>query len=123
VTASVWSGCSIQIAATRTLSGTAVWSYHALNLTIHVLAALSLCGLVFRTLRTAPLRARFDSAALPLSVLVAAIWMLHPLQTEAVTYVVQRAESLVGLFYLLTLYGFVRAADCHLLDDIQPAAA
>ncbi len=36
--------------------------------------------------------------------------LVHPLQTEAVTYVVQRAESLMGLFYLLTLYCFIRGA-------------
>ena len=41
---------------------------------------------------------------------VALLWLLHPLQTEAVTYVSQRSESLVGLFYFLTLYGFVRSA-------------
>jgi protein O-mannosyl-transferase len=34
---------------------------------------------------------------------------LHPLQTESVTYVSQRTESLAGLFCLLTLYGFIRA--------------
>ena len=35
---------------------------------------------------------------------------MHPLQTESVTYVIQRAESLMGLFYLLTLYCFIRGA-------------
>ena len=40
---------------------------------------------------------------------MALLWLLHPLQTESVTYVSQRAESLMGLFYLLTLYGFIRA--------------
>jgi tetratricopeptide (TPR) repeat protein len=39
---------------------------------------------------------------------VALLWIVHPLQTESVTYVVQRAESLMGLFYLLTLYCFIR---------------
>jgi tetratricopeptide (TPR) repeat protein len=39
---------------------------------------------------------------------VALLWVLHPLQTESVTYISQRAESLMGLFYLLTLYCFVR---------------
>jgi protein O-mannosyl-transferase len=34
---------------------------------------------------------------------------VHPLQTAAVTYVVQRVESLMGLFYLLTLYCAIRA--------------
>src|SRR5208283_3618464 len=36
------------------------------------------------------------------------LWILHPLQTESVTYIIQRAESLMGLFYLLTLYCFIR---------------
>jgi len=40
----------------------------------------------------------------------ALLWTLHPLQTESVTYIVQRAESLMGLFYLLTVYCFIRGA-------------
>ncbi len=42
---------------------------------------------------------------------MALLWTLHPLQTESVTYIVQRAESLMGLFYLLTLYCFIRGAE------------
>jgi Flp pilus assembly protein TadD len=42
---------------------------------------------------------------------VAGWWLLHPLQTESVTCVIQRTELLVGFFYLLTLYGFIRAAE------------
>jgi len=38
-------------------------------------------------------------------------WMLHPLQTESVLCVVQRTESLMGLFYLLTLYAAIRAME------------
>ena len=41
---------------------------------------------------------------------IALLWAVHPLQTEAVTYLSQRVESLMGLFYLLTLYGFIRGA-------------
>jgi tetratricopeptide (TPR) repeat protein len=40
---------------------------------------------------------------------VALLWTVHPLQTESVTYVSQRSESLMGLFCLLTLYGFIRS--------------
>jgi len=81
--------------------------YHAVNVLIHVAAALVLFGLVRRTLLRLP---RFAADALPLALAVAAVWALHPLQTAAVTYIVQRAESLMGLFYLLTLYCFVRAS-------------
>jgi len=38
------------------------------------------------------------------------LWVVHPLGTESVTYLVQRTESLMGLFLLLTLYGVIRGA-------------
>jgi tetratricopeptide (TPR) repeat protein len=46
-----------------------------------------------------------------LAMAVSAIWAWHPVQTEAVTYLSQRAESLMGLFYLLTLYCFTRGTE------------
>ena len=49
--------------------------------------------------------------AAKLAGLIAALWGVHPLQTESVTYVIQRAESLMGFFYLLTLYAFARSLD------------
>jgi len=90
--------------------GPAVRGYHAVNLLIHLLAGLALFGLVRRTLLLPRLAARWGAAALPVAFTVAALWLLHPLQTESVMYVVQRAESLMGLFYLLTLYCLVRGA-------------
>ncbi len=99
--------------------GARVGGYHAANLLIHVCAGLVLFGLVRRTLARPPLRERGGAAALPIAFAAAALWLLHPLQTEAVAYVVQRAESLMGLCYLLTLYGLLRGAE--LLD--RPAFA
>ncbi|HTQ29620.1 MAG TPA: tetratricopeptide repeat protein [Opitutaceae bacterium] len=99
---------NFSLALNYALGGTAVGGYHALNLVIHLLAGLTLFGVVRRTLLLPALRERFGADAPPLALAVAAIWTLHPLQVEAVTYVVQRAESLMGLFYLLTLYCFVR---------------
>ncbi len=86
------------------VSGLAPWSYRLGNLAIHALAALALFGLVRRTLATL----RFPSSAL-IAFGAALLWALHPLQTQAVTYLVQRAESLMGLLFLLTLYGFARS--------------
>lgn len=84
------------------------WGYHAFNLAVHVAAALTLFGLVRRTL----LRLSRASAEADAVAFVAALaWAVHPLGTEAVTYIVQRAESLMGLLYLATLYGFVRYAE------------
>lgn len=94
----------------REISNQAVWSYHGGNILIHVTVALLLFALLRRTLRQPACLDRFGAVAAPIALLAAMIWMLHPLQTEAVTYIVQRAESLAGLFYLLTLYLFVRGA-------------
>jgi hypothetical protein len=77
--------------------------------TIHVVAALLLLGLVRRTLRTAGLGAQWGGRALPLATAVALLWAVHPLTTAAVTYVIQRAESLAAMLALATLYAFVRA--------------
>jgi tetratricopeptide (TPR) repeat protein len=102
---------NLSLALNYALSGDAVWSYHAMNLLIHILAGLTLLGLVRRTLLQPVLHGRFDAMALPLALAVALLWVVHPLQTECVTYIIQRAESLMGLFYLLTLYCFVRSTD------------
>jgi tetratricopeptide (TPR) repeat protein len=99
---------NLTLAVNYALGGTAVRGYHVVNVLIHALATLTLFGLLRRTLLLPRLRDRFGRDALPLATLTALMWSLHPLQTESVTYIIQRAESLVGLFYLLTLYGFVR---------------
>jgi tetratricopeptide (TPR) repeat protein len=91
------------------VSGLDVWSYHAFNLVVHVLAGCTLLGLLRRTLpRLLPGEepSSLDGAALA----VAALWLIHPLQTESVTYIVQRAQSLMGLFELLFFYGVARAS-------------
>ena len=86
-----------------------LWGYHALNLAIHLAAALALLGVTRRTLASGMLRDRFESHAGNLSLAVALLWTVHPLLTGAVTYVIQRAESLMGLCLMLTLYGAIRA--------------
>ncbi|MEO6246922.1 MAG: hypothetical protein ABIQ12_15960, partial [Opitutaceae bacterium] len=100
---------ALSFALNHTIGGDHVAGYHVLNGAIHAAAALCLFGLVRRTLLTPRLRGRFGAAALPLAAATALLWALHPLQTAAVTYMVQRAESLAALFVLLTLYAYVRA--------------
>jgi len=100
---------NLSFALNYAVSGLSVPGYHAVNLLIHICAGLALLGIVRRTLLSPGLRHRYGEAALPLAAFAALLWTLHPLQTEAVTYISQRAESLMGLFYLLTLYCFIRA--------------
>jgi protein O-mannosyl-transferase len=102
---------NFSLAINYAVSGAKVWSYHALNVLIHILAGLTLFGVVRRTLAGPVLKGRFGRDALALSLAITLLWSLHPLQTECVTYVVQRVESLMGLFYLLTLYCFMRSVE------------
>ena len=85
-----------------------VRGYHAANLLIHLLTALVLFGVTRRTLSTERMSPRFGDHAHVLGFFVAAIWAVHPLTTAAVTYIVQRVESLMGLLYLVTLYAAIR---------------
>ena len=101
---------NLSLAINYALDGLNVEGYHVVNLAIHILAALTLLGLVRRTLLLPALAGRFGPASTGLALAVALVWALHPLQTESVTYIVQRAEAIVGLFYLLTLYCLVRGA-------------
>lgn len=89
------------------ISGLEVWSYHLFNVLVHLAAALALNGIVRRTLEQSGSE-RLGRAAHPLAFTIALLWMLHPLQTAGVTYTIQRGESMMGLFCLLTLSCFIR---------------
>lgn len=83
--------------------------FHSTNVSIHILATLFLFGLLRRTL---PLlnSPSFSPSADLLALFIALLWGLHPLQTEAVAYITQRYESLMGLFVFLTLYCVLRSS-------------
>jgi tetratricopeptide (TPR) repeat protein len=90
-----------------TLRPLATWS---VNFAIHVLAAWVLYGIVWRTLLWPGWRERYGDRARWLALAAALLWVVHPLQTQSVTYIYQRYESLMGLFFLLSVYAFIRGA-------------
>jgi protein O-mannosyl-transferase len=101
---------NLSLAINYAIGGADVRGYHIANIAIHAAVALLLFEIVRRTLLLPRLSARFGRAATPAALAAALIWAVHPLQTESVTYVIQRAESLVALFYLLTLYFVILGA-------------
>lgn len=101
---------NVRLAATPPGEALSPVGFHAVNLLIHITAALALLGVIRRTLLLPIFQDRFHRHALPLAFAIAAIWAVHPLQTQSVTYIVQRGESLMGLCYLLTLYCYIRGA-------------
>ncbi|HXW69392.1 MAG TPA: tetratricopeptide repeat protein [Dissulfurispiraceae bacterium] len=86
--------------------------YHIVNLVIHIATALLVYFLVLLTFRTPFFHdSRFtthDSRPL-IAFFSAALFVSHPIQTEAVTYIVQRFTSLAAMFYLLSLVFYIKA--------------
>jgi len=88
--------------------GIQVWSYHLVNLALHLLASLALFFCLRRTFRRLGWPAeRGDLAAL----LSAAVFCVHPIQTEAVTYIVQRQTVMASAFMLCTFLCYLAARE------------
>ncbi len=88
------------------ISGYDLWSYHLVNVLVHLIAAFMLFEIV-RRLCSLKLPSTFRPQAIwswLLPVGIASVWTVHPLNTQAVTYVIQRCESMMGMFFLLTLF-------------------
>ena len=89
------------------ISGMDTAGYHAVNLAIHIINTGLVYLLLLYTLR---LVNSTEAAARRLSALTALIFAAHPVQTQAVTYIVQRMESLMSLFFVLAILFLVRAS-------------
>jgi tetratricopeptide (TPR) repeat protein len=101
---------NLSFALNHRFGGLEPWGYHAVNLVIHLCvgAALAWVGFLFAVAgreETPQIRSRAVLSAL----LVAALFLLHPLNSQAVTYVVQRMTSLATLFFLLSLGTYLSA--------------
>lgn len=99
---------SLTFALNQALLGTRPRDYQAVNLAIHLCAGLLLYGLVCRTLLLPRFAGRWRERREGIACAIALLWLVHPLHTESVTNLVQRAESLMGALYLLTLYATAR---------------
>ncbi|MEW4453086.1 tetratricopeptide repeat protein [Bremerella sp. JC817] len=91
--------------------GTSPVSFHVVNLFIHAVAGLALLGLSYRTLRLSAIPEYYRENAAMLSGAIALWWTVHPLQTQAVTYIIQRYESLMGMFFLIAVYCLAASAE------------
>lgn len=103
----------ITFAINRYIHGSQVAGYHILNLTIHVGAALVVYRLLTLLLEAFNPSTSGDTQHFFLAKFVpfgaALLFVCHPIQTEAVTYISQRYASLTAFFYLISLYSYIQA--------------
>jgi len=88
-----------------------VTGYHVVNLAAHVVAGYLVFALARLTLRLDVFAGRYSRSAEALAAAAAAIFLLHPMQTESVTYVIQRAEIFAAAGLLGALVAFAASRD------------
>ena len=81
--------------------------FHLVNILIHIITGLVLYFFVKTTLCTPYIRCDANQRLL-IAFFTAAIWVVHPLQTQSVTYIVQRMNSLAAMFYVLSILLYAR---------------
>ena len=92
---------NISFALNYYMHGYNVVGFHAVNIIIHIISGILLYFLVQTTFRTPALQSRYERYKW-ISFFCAAIWLFHPLQTQSVSYIVQRMNSLAAMFYILS---------------------
>jgi tetratricopeptide (TPR) repeat protein len=94
-----------------------VFGYHVVNIIIHFLVGFSVFIFVRSLLSIDNIKCELSDFTLKwLPLFVALIFISHPLQTQAVTYIVQRTASIAGLFYILAMFSFIKI---RLANDIK----
>jgi Flp pilus assembly protein TadD len=106
---------NLSFALNYAMGGLDETGYHVWNLAVLLASALLLFGIVRRALAESLVASGFSrtfrkgSGADAVALVSSLVWLVHPLLSETVDYVTQRTESMMGLFFLLTLYAAIRA--------------
>lgn len=85
-----------------------VTGYHAINIVIHIITGILLYFFIKTTLSIPSIRSRYKSSS-SIALFAALIWLVHPIQTQSVTYIVQRMNSMAAMFYVLSFLLYVKA--------------
>jgi cytochrome c-type biogenesis protein CcmH/NrfG len=88
--------------------GLNVTGYHLVNLAIHTGNSLLVYTFVRLLMQTPFLRGINSRAKVFIPLVTAVLFTVHPLQTQSVTYIVQRVASLVAFFYLAAIVSHLK---------------
>ena len=98
---------NISFALNYYLHGYNVVGYRVVNILIHICTGFLLYFFVKTTFGTPALRSRYDNHVC-IAFFAAAVWMVHPLQNQSVSYIVQRMNSLSAMFYVFSILLYAR---------------
>jgi len=104
----------LSFALNYSVGGLQVFEYHLVNLIIHIANGFLVYSLVLLLFKAESQHSSLTTHDSPLTTVpwialgAAMLFVAHPIQTQAVTYIVQRFASLVTLFYLLTVFCYLK---------------
>lgn len=86
-----------------------VFGYHLINLAIHIIVAFVLFLSILTLLRSPNVSVAYKGDEYFIALLASVLWSIHPIQVQAVTYIVQRMASMASLFYILGIFLYLKA--------------
>ncbi len=90
-----------------------VFGYHLVNLIIHMAAGIFLYWFLILTFNLPSLKGKYGPLSYKLALFTSLIFISHPIQTQSVTYIVQRMASMGGMFYLLSMVLYIKGRVSH----------
>ncbi len=86
-----------------------VMGYHLVNIVIHIINGILLFYLFKSTLGIMGYGRKLHQPIISIAFFAALLWFVHPIQTQSVSYIVQRINSLAAMFYILSFLLYVKA--------------
>ncbi|MCJ7786033.1 MAG: hypothetical protein MUP41_19040 [Desulfobacterales bacterium] len=85
-----------------------VFGYHLVNFIIHVASGIFLYLFLLLTFNLPSLKEKYGAISYKVALFSSLIFISHPIQTQSVTYIVQRMAGMAGMFYLLSLVLYIK---------------
>jgi hypothetical protein len=85
-----------------------VFGYHLVNFFVHIASGIFLYWFLLLTFNLPSLKGEYGSISYKVALFSSLIFISHPIQTQSVTYIVQRMASMSGMFYLLSLVLYIK---------------
>lgn len=93
------------------------FGYHLVNLLIHILSAFLLFKTTLLLLRSSSLKNHAEQDIFFIALLSSLFWAINPVQTQAVTYIVQRMASMSAMFFIFALYMYIHARQAEVFEQ------
>lgn len=86
-----------------------VFGYHLVNIFIHLISSIFLFLFIYHTLNLPSLKSKYVAHSYSIALFATVLWAINPVQTQAITYLVQRMAGMAGMFYIISIYFYLKA--------------